>query len=326
MRTANTILVTGAPRSGTTWVGSVLGLPRHVGVIFEPFHPDAGVFGISGERLAPGGETFRVEFPYIENGHPFAADFNRLFRDVLAGRAPYKQLSAPGRHGWFTTWARALFTSRVALQNRLTVLSPFHRRFIVKDPHLCLAAEYLHHDMGIPCLVIVRHPAATVESRVRLGWIPDVRQFWQQPALRERYLKGLLPPNPADLSPVKQATWGWVWIHKVLLDLRQRNPDMVFVRLEDLARDPVPAFRTLYERFGLPFDRRVERIIRTQTETETGALGTSDRPHQLWRDSRTVLDGWKSRLSPADQLAVRHIAGETAAAFYADDTWDTPQS
>ena len=41
------ILVTGAPRSGTTWVGRMLTLAPGVGYIHEPFNPttDAGISG-----------------------------------------------------------------------------------------------------------------------------------------------------------------------------------------------------------------------------------------------------------------------------------------
>ena len=103
------ILVTGAPRTGTTLVGTILGLARRVGTIFEPFHPDAGGAGINGEMLDgghdPSGNPLRVEFPYITADHPLAPDFNRLFRDVLTGRARFKSLTQPGRHGWLTAWA-----------------------------------------------------------------------------------------------------------------------------------------------------------------------------------------------------------------------------
>lgn len=36
------ILVTGVHRSGTMWAGRMLGLPRGIGYIHEPFDPPAG--------------------------------------------------------------------------------------------------------------------------------------------------------------------------------------------------------------------------------------------------------------------------------------------
>ena len=319
------ILVTGAPRTGTTFAGALLGLARGVGVIFEPFHPDAGVAGITGEMLDNGLEPLaaplRVEFPFITADHLLAPRFDRLYRDAIAGRAAYQRPQYPGRHGRVTALARRLFTSRLALQNRWAAAWPFHNRWIVKDPHLCLASEHVHRAMGAPCLVTIRHPLATAESWTRLGWNPDLRQFWRQTALWERHLRGLPQPDQDFLSPLQRAAYAWLWIHKVLLDFGQRNPDMMFVRLEDAAREPVPTFRALYERLGLVFDARIENAIRARTEAKTDAVGTRERPHQLRRDSRSVVESWKGRLSEADQAAVRRIVSATAAAWYPEEAW-----
>ena len=326
MKTLPSILVTGAPRTGTTLLGEMLGQPRSVGVLFEPFHPDVGVNGLDADvfdkdRERTPGKPLRVEFPFVTDEHPFAASFQRLLADVIAGRASYKRPSYPGRHGWLTALARSFVKSRLALRNRLAVALPYHTRWVVKDPHLCLASEFAHRALGMACLVTIRHPAATVESWKRLGWNPDLRQFWRQPLLWETHLQSLPRAEPERLSPLERAAYVWLYINKTLLDFRDRNPDMVFLRLEDMALRPGEIFRGLYERFGLPFDAAVERAVLAHTAAGSDAAGTREQPHRLKRDSHSVVAGWKARLSSGEQHAIREIVGETGGAFYPDEAW-----
>jgi hypothetical protein len=78
----------------------------------------------------------------------------------------------------------------------------------MKKPNIlitCLAAEYIRVRMGLPCLATIRHPAATAESWRRLGWCPDLRQFWEQPLLWDRHLQEIVGETGCSLYP--DETW-----------------------------------------------------------------------------------------------------------------------
>jgi hypothetical protein len=323
MKARAPILVTGAPRTGTTLLGAMLGLASRTGILFEPFHPDAGVEGIRAEyeRETHGTGPLRLEFPFVSEDHPAAACFRSLFDAVLTGRVKYQRPRYRGRFGWVTVWARRVLTSRLALHNRWAAAWPFHERFVIKDPHLCLASEFAHRSIGADCVVTVRHPAATVESWTRLGWNPDLRQFWRQPLLWDRYLSGLPRPDVERSSPLEKAAYAWLYIHTVLWKFQERNPDMRFLHLEDIAERPVEELQALYARLGLPFDPSVQRAIARHTMAASDAVGTGARPHRLKRNSRSVVAGWKRRLSVADQETVRRIVGDTGAMHYPSRTW-----
>ena len=90
------ILVTGAHRSGTTWVGSMLALSPRIGLIHEPFSPITPP-GISS---APFDRFFR--YVTDENEGPYVEPFERLlgFRYGLrtaARRRSARRATSAGR-------------------------------------------------------------------------------------------------------------------------------------------------------------------------------------------------------------------------------------
>ena len=323
MKKETPILVTGNPRSGTTIVGAMLALPTHVGMIYEPFQPLSGVVG------------FDFEFPYFTKGDPKEEKFRKTMQEIFTGGAAYKRNTGRGRFGPLSPLLRQLFQNNLAYRNLLARLDPRHSRFLVKDPHLFLAAEYLHREFGMACVIMVRHPAAVVASYKRLTWDAELRSFTDQPLLVKRHLEQMRPFDSADLSVVERAAYHWLWCNKVLLDYRRRNPDMIFVRHEDFALDPVPSIRRLYEQLNLPFTERVERQIWRHTSTENKAPPLSNKLNEAniaqvvawsrgdWkgvvkRDSRKTVSIWKNELSAEEQDTVHRITGEICHEWYRD--------
>jgi hypothetical protein len=108
-------------------------------------------------------------------------------------------------------------------------------------------------------------------------------------------------------------------VHHVILRYRQRHPGWVFVRLEDLAREPKGSFRRLFDAVGLPFTGRVERRI----EVLSGPGNPVDPPGQatVRRDSRAAAWAWKSRLTAAEIREVRQGVEDLSRFFYSEEEW-----
>ena len=70
---SNPIFVTGAPRSGTTWVGKMLALSKKIGYIHEPFNTDHNIGRIS--------KQFDYRFQYIEIDEK--SKYEKLFIDLI---------------------------------------------------------------------------------------------------------------------------------------------------------------------------------------------------------------------------------------------------
>lgn len=309
MRTSP-ILLTGAHRSGTTFVGRMLSLPASVGYIKEPFNRDFGISGI--DRW----------FLYISDTVPAASRYRALIKDLLQGRARYRKI--PPREGDPPSQrlARLLFRSRGHLDYRLAHCNPLVRRLLVKDPIACLSSEYLHRTFGMEVIVLIRHPAGFAASLKRLGWRFNVDVFRSQPELLHDHLAGLLPDLPAqNRTPIEEAARTWLCLYSVLERFLERNPAMIPVRHEDIARDPVEQIHSLYDRLELPFTARVQRTIARHTSTSPGKDMPGTRAHVLRRNSAAIPAQWKKILTPAEIATVRQITAPLAARWYADETW-----
>jgi hypothetical protein len=171
----------------------------------------------------------------------------------------------------------------------------FHRyqrtdaRPLLKDPIAVFSAEWLADTFDMNVVVMIRHPGGFAASLKRLGWT------------------------------VEQAALLWKLIYYTLLQYRERRPGWTFVRLEDLARDPVGAFGAMYGRLGMVLDEDAQATI--VDHSSSGNPGAVQEVHQLKRDSVRAVEAWRSQLTDSEKMLVRSGVGDTAEAFYGPDDW-----
>jgi hypothetical protein len=93
------------------------------------------------------------------------------------------------------------------------------------------------------------------------------------------------------------------------------------LRYEDIASDPVPSFKALYEELGLSWSGEVERTVSAHSSGENRDEVPAERPHEIKRDSRAAAGTWRTRLS-ADEIArIRSETGEIWPRFYSEQDW-----
>jgi hypothetical protein len=301
------ILVTGMPRSGTTWVGRVLCAGKGAGYVNEPFNLST----------SPG--TMRVPvdhwFPYVtaDNEPAILGALEPLLRfDYPLGRElrrcrTYDELLHTLR------WWRGFLRSR-------------GRRPLVKEPHAVFSAAWFAQRMGSDVVVTVRHPVAVVSSWKRLGWSFDFTHLLRQPALVRDLLRPLRSDMERALDPshdlVDRVALLWHVVYRTVADYRERFPTFHIVRQEDLSREPVEGYRALYEALGLPLSRGAETAIAAASSAANPKEPSVEHPHDTRLDSRATLTTWKRRLSDDEADRIRNVTAETAALFYGGDEWD----
>lgn len=139
------ILVTGLPRSGTTWVARLLAQsPRTAMLGREPMNPRGGQFALGG-RL-----TSWVRLDDRDAG------LLRTLRRVYTGRDP----RVFGKYG----------------VNQRRVLTP-GCRVVVKDPFALLSIHTVAEATGAVPVLVYRSAAETLSSYRRMGWTPDTEEF-----------------------------------------------------------------------------------------------------------------------------------------------------
>jgi Sulfotransferase family len=308
------LLVTGMPRTATSWVGKMLEASGTLVYVNEPLNPQHP------PGRSPGVLRADVEhaFQYIseENEHLWLP----AFRDTV--RLRFRPLAELRRNHRPYDLARTVkYTAGFAL-GRLR-----RRRALLDDPYAVFAAPWLARRVGCRVVVTVRDPVATVSSFRRLGWTPRLAELLAQPALVRDRLARCLPELEAAgagrADAVGQASLLWRAIYGAVADYRQEIPDLEVVRHEDLSADPVPAFATLYHRLGLPFGPGVEQAI--VTATTTGSDASSHRLTVSARgvsktgarrlDSRAHLQVWRERLTDQEVARVRELTAGVAEAF-----------
>lgn len=308
MRVDRPILVTGSHRSGTGWVGDMLrATPSpQLHVIWEPFNLRArrGVRDVPIDRW----------FTYVDDAN--AERFERAFRETFAFRygmaAEARTLRSPKDVG------RAFRDAACARAARRSGALP-----LSKDPIAVFSAPWLASTFDMDVVVTVRHPAAMVASVIRLGWRHPFDHFLAQPAM----MRDILAPHEATIARfaeqeqplLDQAALLWRLIYERVLYYRETYPEWHIVRHEDLSRDPVARFRKLYASLDLTWTDEVEAVV--DEYTRAGNPVAVDDPAHHRRDSRAAVDGWKTRLSPAEIERIRTWTEPVASAFYTDDEW-----
>lgn len=301
------ILVTGAHRSGSTWVGRMIAESPAVRYIHEPFNPDAFRPGICAAR-------FPSEFTYVcaENASAYVDDLRRCFELRYAFRQGLGAVGTPAEA------LRAIRDSGRFALSRLRRARP-----LVKDPHAVFAAEWLAEAFGMDVVVTIRHPAAFVGSLKRARWTFRFEQFLDQPLLMQHHLHPFraeiaeLATRTADI--VDQGILLWNAIYAVVLKYKGAHPDWIFVRHEDLSREPASAFFDIFQGLGLKYTDSVRRAIADFSGPHNP--GEQHSGSRIRRDSVSNIWNWKKRLTIEEIRRVRERTTSIAGQFYGEEDW-----
>jgi len=299
------------PRSGTTFLGNILAIPRGVAYMQEPFNADHGI-----ARVAH-------HFYYIDTDHTRASDEKeRLVDDFVRGRSKFRKLPPEEAKSSKAKIARATLKSTNNFTYKKARLNPAVSTYIVKDPSACLLSEYLHNKYDFKVVLMVRHPAATAMSFKRLGLHHDIADLTRQKPLMSKYLKSeLANVNTSKLSDIEQTALLWKCLNLVLADFATKNPDMILVRHEDISTKPQKNFKTLYNTLDLRYSDDVRAKVAAQTSAKNPIDAPDNKMHHMQRNSAKNAYSWHGKLDKRDVAKIKEITGDVAKKFYGSSTW-----
>lgn len=242
---ARAVAVVGSARSGTTWLGDLLAAGLKARIVFEPFHPvhvpEAARFGLMPYRTPDDEDPQLLEF----------------CRSVFSGelRGPWVDRQA----------SRILPAGRVVKCVRANLFSAWLRARL----------------SDVQVVVLVRHPASVVLSRMGVGWDPsmDVDALLGNERLIRHHLADDL--DWARSLATEEERNALVWAIHHLVTFRQRDPlaGSRVVFYEDLLADPSAVLTDLYRSLGRPSARTHERRLRRPSSTAlTPAVAVERRP------------------------------------------------
>lgn len=299
------ILVTGAHRTGTTWVGQMLAAGG-LAYVSEPLN----VLRRRGVMSAP------VKHWYTYISRENESDYLSAFQNTLALRYQFlaevkslrsrRDILRMGRDLGIFVRGRAL-----------------RQPALLKDPFAVFSIPWFVERLNCRAVVTLRHPAAFASSLKRLNWPFDFHDLLNQPLLMRDHLEA----DRADMQRIQpddiigQSALLWRIIYRVVQRTVERIPSIILVRHEDLSLNPVNGFAKAYESLGLAYPLKVQETIRNSSSSENPVELSRQKTHSVKLDSRANLDSWKKRLSAEEIARIRAITEEVASFYYPENSW-----
>lgn len=301
------ILVTGAHRTGTTWVGQMLATSPNIGYIYEPFSPNHN-HGICGA-------TFRHWFTYItDENAPYYYPY--LKRTIGFSYNLWEGVKAAKN---FKDLYHLFADYPTYRKHRLTGSRP-----MFKDPIAFFSAEWLASTFDMDVVVLIRHPAAFIASLKRLKQSHPFSHFLEQPLLMRDHLGAfeaeIKENSENQYDVIDQGILLWRLIYYVLMKYREKRTDWTFVRHEDLALDPVGRYQNLFNALNLEFSSNSLRAVQ-QHSASSNPVDSHQREDVFKRNSPATTRIWKERLTQSEINRIREGVNDICAHFYSDEEW-----
>ncbi|HXF86583.1 MAG TPA: sulfotransferase [Anaerolineales bacterium] len=300
------ILVTGAHRSGTTWVGRMLAADVQTAYISEPLNVwhRPGVYGAKVSHWYQyiceenEGEYLPAFLQLLDYDYHLLAEIRSLrsLKDVLRMMRD------------FAIFYRGLMQGR---------------RVLLKDPFAVFSTPWFAQRLNCKVVITVRHPAAFASSLQRLHWHFDFKNLLDQPLLMRDHLEPYreqMQSMAAD-DIIGQASLLWKMIYASVHATRYLHPDFIVVRHEDLSRDPLNGYRDLYASLGLDYTPRVQQIILNSSSSDNPKELSRRKTHSVKLDSLASIKNWRKRLSDDEISRIREMTEEVSRLYYSDDEW-----
>ena len=207
---------------------------------------------------------FPFWFPYVtnENGGSYVTPIQDMLRfrykviaELRSVRNPKDAARLVRDRSRFASWRRR------------------KARPLLKDPIAIYSAEWLDDTFDMDVIVLIRHPAAFVNSIVSRQLRHPFDHFLRQPLL----MRDVLAPYASEISRfadveqplLDQGILLWNLLHAPIERYQRERLSWTFLRLEDVASAPDASFRAVYGRLGLVYDASVRASWQITAEPRT---------------------------------------------------------
>jgi len=303
------ILVTGAHRSGTTWVGKMLSASDQVAYISEPLN----VLHRPGILRAP-----------VTHWYTYICEKNE---------EQYLPALRETTHFKYHTWReiKSLRSAKDAARmgrdwSSFALARLRHQRPLLKDPFAVFSIPWFSLRLGCQVIVLVRHPAAFASSLKRLDWSFDFQDLLTQRLLMHDWLEPFRGEMEAMLKTpddvIDQSNLLWRMIYHIVAAYRETDPDLQWVRHEDLSRDPLGGYGCIYTNLDLEFTPQAQQVVLESSSAANPGELPIQTVHATRVDSRANIDNWRHRLSADEIKRIRQQTNDVATLYYSEQDWE----
>jgi len=287
-------------------VGKILATAPKVKYIHEPFNPDR----FPDYRNKP---FFSDWFQYICEDN--SGNYESIFEDIIHSKSPIQIGLANVREFGAGCVLNAEISSFMHRLNK--------SRVIIKDPIAFFSADWFCHRFDMHVIVMVRHPAAFCSSLKLKQWSFDFNNFLKQPLLIDKYMspfkKDIETYAKDEMPIIDQAILLWNIIYYTASIYREKNRTWLFIKHEDVSRNPTDRFRSIFQSLDLEFTKITEKaIIQSSGEHNPSEQLTSN---EFIRDSVKNIMNWKVRLTQEEVQKIKIETSPIWKLFYSEAEW-----
>lgn len=258
------VILAGTGRSGTTWTEEIINSRNDFRILFEPFHSNK--------------VDLLSEWNYRQylrcNDHN--DKFLKPAASILAGEI---------RNAWIDQFNQRIFS----------------RKRLIKDIRIQLLLKWIKcHFPEIPVILLLRHPCAVANSKLKLGWETHLHDFLGQDELMNDHLD----PFRQELESAKILfdKHIFMWCVENYVPLKQFNKgEIIVVFYEDLCTNP---------------QKEIERIFAfIKEDFSSSLLERFTKPSALAQKDSAIISGtdligtWRKSISDKQIQRASEILG-----------------
>lgn len=310
------IIIFGPPRSGTTWLASIIALAGFH-IIHEPdngknsftgwvFQNNLRRFPYFNDSDKPNSLIHLFKIALKENYHPSNSKTNSILFKIAQQNKESIERSLQKNEIYKVKCPNLnqklikLIPGKIKLNNQPRAL---------KSVHSFLSLPFLMKNLDFIPLIIVRHPCAVIHSMKSIG-MPDInRQVFNDPKIRQVFLK----PYMTEISKLKsdyEYAGLQIGIFHYILNTYTKKYKYSCIKHEDLVLDPINKFKSLFEDLNLGWKPEIEKKLMEKNKEGSG--------YDLHRDVSTVNEKWKLKLTGSEIEEINNGYSIFPDLFYKD--------
>ena len=274
------LLVTGLPRSGTSWFARAIAAHPEVQYAHEPDNVDL-------RPLAVLVSHYRDHTTFLPPGEP-SRPYEILWDLAFAGGWPQGRVGRSVERFLRTKHLPQRVRESVAFAYARTVSrrSPAQPHQLVKSVRILGSMEWIEERYRPQIFVVWRHPINMLGSFLKRGW--GIRGDYVLQMIRDRFegtdVWRAPTSQPEEVMRLLCARL------ELQFELASRHPTWRVLRHEDVTRDPSRTFRSVLADAGIEWDDAVDRFLQASNRPGTG----------FYQTDRVAADeplSWRKRLT-----------------------------
>jgi hypothetical protein len=194
-----------------------------------------------------------------------------------------------------------------------------NRRLLIKDPFAVFSIDWFVRRLKCQAVVTVRHPVAVVSSLKRHGFTFEFDNVARQQSLMSGCLLPFQGEIEAALASPNDLVGHGSLLWRIIYDTLPRamlHQDLLVVRHEDLSRDPLTHYETLFHALGLTFTSHVSDVVQATSSERNPIELPSHRPFRTRLNSRANLANWRHRLDEDEIERILEITTPVVSHYY----------